>query len=65
MMDINILAIVVVIILAGLCWYANEQLNNIPVLKSIIRVLIVVLSVLMVMQNMGLLGYVGRTVHIG
>lgn len=53
-MDINILAIVVIIILACLAWWANEKLNTVPVLKTVVQVIIVVVSVLLLLQNLGL-----------
>lgn len=62
-MVINLIGIIVVIILAGLAYYANEQLNNVPILKNIVRVLIVVVSVLLIMQNMGLIS--GIPIRIG
>ena len=54
-MEINILAIVVIIVLAGLAWYCNEKLNSIPVLKNVVSVIIVVVSVLMLLQSTGLI----------
>lgn len=54
-MDINILQLVVIIVLAGLAWYANNALNTIPVLKNVVNVLIVIVSVLLVLQSVGLI----------
>ena len=53
-MDIHLMQIVVILIIAGLCWYANEALNSVPVLKTVIRVIIVVVSVLLLLQSLGL-----------
>lgn len=54
-MTINIIQIILIIIGAGLCWYVNEKLNSIPVLKPIVQVLIVVISVLFLLHSLGLL----------
>lgn len=54
-MEINILQLIVIIVLAGLAWYANNTLNNVPGLKPLINVLIVIVSVLLVLQSVGLI----------
>ena len=53
-MQINLVQIIVIIVLAALCWYANNQLNPIPILKSVVNVLIVIVSVLLLLQSAGL-----------
>ena len=53
-MEINIMSILVICIVAGLAWWVNETLNNIPKLKQVIQVLIVVVSVLLVLQSLGI-----------
>lgn len=55
-MEINVLTILVIIVLAGLAYYANSKLNSIPMLKNVIDVLIVVVAVLLLLQSMGLIG---------
>jgi len=55
-MNINIIAIVLIVIFAGLAWWVNETLNNIPVLKKIVSVIIVVVAVLLLIQSLGLIG---------
>lgn len=55
-MEINILEIIVIVVLAGLAWYCNNALNNVPVLKNVLNVIIVVVSVLMLLTSVGLLG---------
>jgi len=55
-MTINIMQLIVIIIIAGLAWYANNSLNNVPVLRNVVNVLIVVISVLMLLNSVGLLG---------
>lgn len=55
-MDIDIIRIIVIIVIAGLCWFANEKLNNIPVLKTVIQVIIVVVAVLLLLQSLGIMG---------
>jgi len=54
-MVINIIQIVVILIIAGLCWYANNALNKVPVLQNVVNVLIVVVSVLMLLSSLGVL----------
>ena len=54
-MEINLVSILVIVIIAGLCWYANNALNNVPVLKNVINVIIVVVSVLLLLQSAGLI----------
>ena len=53
-MDIDVIRIVVILIIAGLCWYANARLNKVPVLNEVVSVLIVVLSVLLLLSACGL-----------
>lgn len=55
-MEINIVAIIVILILAGVAWYANAKLNTIPILVNVVQVLIVVISVLMLLNACGLMG---------
>jgi hypothetical protein len=62
--DINIIQLIVIIVIAGLCWWANETLNNIPVLKKVIQVLIVVIAVLLVLQSLGIMGS-NTTIRVG
>lgn len=64
-MEINILSIIVICILAWLAYWANEQLNNVPVLKNVVRVIIVVVAVLLLLQNLGLISSTHSTIHIG
>ena len=58
-MDINVIELIVIIILAGLAWWANDMLNKVPTLKTIVSVLIVVVSVLLVLQSLGITGNSG------
>ena len=55
-MEINLIQIIVIIVLAGLAYWANDQLNNVPVLKNVVRVLIVVIAVILLLQSFGILG---------
>ena len=55
-MDINIVSIIVILVLAALAWFANETLNKIPVAKPFVSVIIVIVTVLMLLQSMGLVG---------
>lgn len=61
-MTINVLGIVLIVIFAGLAWWANETLNKVPTLKPIIQVIIVVVAVVLLLQSVGLIG--GPTVVI-
>ena len=53
-MDINIIQIVVIIILAGLAYWANGQLNKVPVLVNVVNVIIVLVAVLLLLQSLGI-----------
>lgn len=55
-MTINIVSIIVIIIIAGLCYWVNETANMVPVLKTVVKVLIVIIAVLLLLQSMGLIG---------
>lgn len=55
-MHINITGILVICILAGLAYWVNDQLNYVPILKTIVRVVIVVVAVLLFLQSCGLIG---------
>ena len=55
-MDINIIQLIVIIILCGLAWWANDMLNKVPVLKTVISVIIVVVGVVLVLQSLGVMG---------
>jgi ethanolamine transporter EutH len=54
-MDINIIQLVVILVIAGLCWWVNEMLNHIAVLNTVIKVIIVVAAVLLILQSLGLM----------
>ncbi len=56
-MEINIIEIVIIIVIAGLAWYANENLNMVPVLKKVVQVVIVVVAVLLLLQSFGVIGH--------
>jgi hypothetical protein len=53
-MDINIVSIIVIIVIAGLCWWANQKLNTVPVLKNVVDVIIVVVAVLCLLSATGI-----------
>ncbi len=61
-MEINIIQLIVIIIIAGLAYWANDQLNKVPVLINVVRVLIVVIAVIMVLQSLGVMG--GMNTHV-
>lgn len=56
-MEINIIQLVVIIVLAGLAYWANGKLNTVPVLKSVVDVLIVVIAILLLLQSLGVMGH--------
>lgn len=56
-MDINVIQLIVIIILCGLAWWANSALNKVPVLKTVIDVLIVVVGVVLILQSLGVMGH--------
>jgi uncharacterized protein YacL len=60
-MDINIIGIVLTIIIASVAWWANETLNNVPFLKTVVKVLIVVVSLLCFWSFLGIHDH---TIHV-
>lgn len=62
-MHINIREIVVICIVAGLFWWANDSLNRVPFLKQVIQVVIIVTSVLFLLQGLGLIDGTNVTVN--
>lgn len=54
-MDIDIIRILVICVVAGLCWWANNKLNTVPVLRKVVQVIIVVVAVLLVLQSLGVM----------
>jgi hypothetical protein len=60
-MDIDIIRLIVIIVIAGLCWFANSKLNPVPVLKTVVDVIIVVVAVLLVLQSLGIMG---SSIHV-
>lgn len=55
-MHINIISILVICVIAGLCYWVNQTLNTTPILNKVVSVIIVVVAVLLVLQSMGLVG---------
>lgn len=58
-MKINVAAVILIIIFASLSYWANETLNQVPGLKPIVKVLIVAISIILLLQAIGLIGYIG------
>ena len=54
-MDINIMAIILILVFSGLAWWVNEKLNSIPMLKTVIQVLIVVVAIVLLLQSLGVI----------
>lgn len=48
-METDIIKIVVICIVAGLLWWANDSLNTVPKLKQVVSVLVIVVGVLCVL----------------
>lgn len=63
-MEINVTQIIVIIVIAGLAYWANDQLNKVPFLVNLIRVLIVGVAILMLLQSCGIMGS-GTHIRIG
>lgn len=63
-MEINVLAILVIVVLSVLAWWVNDKLNTVPILKTIIQVVIVVCAVILLLQNLGLMGNLDTHVRI-
>jgi len=63
-MDINLIALFVICVLAGLAWWVNEKLNTVPLLKTVVQVLIVVVAILLLLQNLGLIASGNTTIHL-
>ncbi len=54
-MHIDLGNIFVICVIAGLCYYVNEMLNKVPLLKTVVTVIIVVVAVLLLLQSVGLI----------
>ena len=63
-MDIDIIAIVIIMIFAGLAWYANETLNKVPTLKQIVSVLIILIAVLYLFGALGLSSHFDKHLRV-
>lgn len=63
-MTINVIQLVVICVLAGLAYYANNALNGVPVLRNVMNVLIICVGVLLVLQSLGVLGGGSPTIRI-
>jgi len=51
-MTINIVQLLAIIIFTGLAYWANEKINNVPKLKEIVSVLVVVVGVVLVVTSL-------------
>lgn len=63
-MEIDLVRVLLVIIIAALAWYANANLNPVPVLKNVVNVLIVVVSVLCLLSAFGVYGRHSVIIHL-
>lgn len=49
--------ILVILAIATFFWYANETLNNIPILKNVIKVAIIGISLALILNALGLTNF--------
>lgn len=54
-MEINFGYIICIIVIGSLCWYGNEILNKMPLLKPIVSFLIVAVAVICLLDALGLM----------
>ncbi|MBL8013596.1 MAG: hypothetical protein JNN05_07075 [Candidatus Omnitrophica bacterium] len=54
-MEINVMELLVICVFAGLAYWANNKLNNVPALRTVIQVLIVVVAVFLIFQSLGVI----------
>ena len=62
-MTINVLQIVLIVVFGSLAYWANEKINQVPTLKPIISVVIVVVSVVLLVAS--LFGGFNTNIRIG
>lgn len=60
---INVIGILVIVVLASLAWWVNEQVNKLPVLSKIVRIIIVVVAVLALLYSLGMISGPAVTVR--
>jgi small-conductance mechanosensitive channel len=64
LVHIHVVNLAVICIIAGLAYWANDQLNRVPVLNNVIKVVIIVVAILLVLQSLGTIeGTTGVTVN--
>ena len=51
-MNINIVQLLCIVIFGSLAYWANEKLDNVPTLKPIVSVLIVVICVVLLVSSL-------------
>ncbi|MBL8013599.1 MAG: hypothetical protein JNN05_07090 [Candidatus Omnitrophica bacterium] len=54
-MEINVMQLLVICVFAGLAYWANDKLNNVPALRTVIQVVIVVAAVFLIFQSLGII----------
>lgn len=54
-MHVELTQILVICVVAGLCWYVNAMLNPVAVLNKVVSVVIVIVAVLLLLQSLGLM----------
>jgi hypothetical protein len=60
-MDINVIGLIATIVIASVAWWANDKLNTVELLKTVLKVVIVVVALLLVWK---FLGIHGQTIHV-
>lgn len=63
-MNIDIMQVIGIIIIAGLVYWTNDKLNNVPTLKKIVQVLIVVVAVVLLLQSIGIIGSINPRINV-
>jgi len=61
-MDINVVGLIVTVIVACVAWWANETLNSVPILKTVVKVIIVVVALLCLWAALGVRNH---TISVG
>lgn len=51
-MTVNIVQLILIVIFGSLAYWANDKINNVPTLKPIVSVLIVVVSVVLLVASL-------------
>lgn len=61
-MQINLLQLFLIVVFSSLAWWVNAEINTIPQLNKIVRVVIVVVAVVLLVSS--LFGGIGTHIRI-